>query len=458
MNLPWDQEAAKALRAAQAVLAPADIAWLEAAHAPAFPDPSAAMERTFGELLGSDAEPAFSTGIEPEAIGRMRRHEPHVGERAPAAGVATRPSSTSTPTSTPTPTSTSTPARRIARSPHARSSVSVRPHRPVARDDQFDPVHTHDVDATATASPVTGRPRTEPDAVPAARPEPVAKPGTTIPMERGTSLPGPSPRTQDHSNGIRPGRVAADAESFRDAVHREDAESFRDTARREDADSFRDTARHEDAESFRDTAHRDDAESFRDTPRHENAESFRDTARHDDDRHVIAHAGGASAPDRSRPAAARSTRLVTGLSELNNLFRSVVENQADDELEPETARPAARIEHADAAPRPADRHEVIRPEAVPAARWTGPGAEPGHETSFAAPSAHADRHVGPRAGTPAASVPSPIETPFASFADAASVLPDLAREDVLLDRLLDRFEERLREQAIRHLGFTGGLT
>jgi len=142
----------------------------------------------------------------------------------------------------------------------------------------------------------------------------------------------------------------------------------------------------------------------------------------------------------------------------HSLFRSVVENQADDELEPETARPAARIEHADAAPRPADRHEVIRPEAVPAARWTGPGAEPGHETSFAAPSAHADRHVGPRAGTPAASVPSPIETPFASFADAASVLPDLAREDVLLDRLLDRFEERLREQAIRHLGFTGGLT
>ena len=51
MNLPWDQEAAKALRAAQAVLAPADIAWLEAAHAPAFPDPSAAMERTWSPRL-----------------------------------------------------------------------------------------------------------------------------------------------------------------------------------------------------------------------------------------------------------------------------------------------------------------------------------------------------------------------------------------------------------------------
>ena len=37
-------------------------------------------------------------------------------------------------------------------------------------------------------------------------------------------------------------------------------------------------------------------------------------------------------------------------------------------------------------------------------------------------------------------------------------MPDPLREEILLDRLLDRFEERLREQAIRHLGLTGGLT
>jgi hypothetical protein len=38
------------------------------------------------------------------------------------------------------------------------------------------------------------------------------------------------------------------------------------------------------------------------------------------------------------------------------------------------------------------------------------------------------------------------------------VLRNPLSEELLLDRLLDRFEERLREQAIRQLGFTGGLT
>ena len=73
------------------------------------------------------------------------------------------------------------------------------------------------------------------------------------------------------------------------------------------------------------------------------------------------------------------------------------------------------------------------------------------------PSIHPGRQSGLRAGT-LASGHAAIDTPFASFAGAASTLPDPTREDVLLDRLLDRFEERLREQAIRHLGFTGGLT
>jgi len=35
-------------------------------------------------------------------------------------------------------------------------------------------------------------------------------------------------------------------------------------------------------------------------------------------------------------------------------------------------------------------------------------------------------------------------------------IQDPAWEEVLFDRLLDRWEERLREQSIRHLGFTGG--
>jgi hypothetical protein len=37
-------------------------------------------------------------------------------------------------------------------------------------------------------------------------------------------------------------------------------------------------------------------------------------------------------------------------------------------------------------------------------------------------------------------------------------VPDPIRDEILLDRILERFEQRLREQAIRHLGFTGGVT
>jgi hypothetical protein len=37
-------------------------------------------------------------------------------------------------------------------------------------------------------------------------------------------------------------------------------------------------------------------------------------------------------------------------------------------------------------------------------------------------------------------------------------LPDPLAEDALIDRVIDRLDERMREQSIRHLGFTGGLT
>jgi hypothetical protein len=69
-----------------------------------------------------------------------------------------------------------------------------------------------------------------------------------------------------------------------------------------------------------------------------------------------------------------------------------------------------------------------------------------------------ERQLALRADAPRAAGHAALETPLASFAGTVSPLPDAAREDVLLDRLIDRFEERLREQAIRHLGFTGGLT
>ena len=189
---------------------------------------------------------------------------------------------------------------------------------------------------------------------------------------------------------------------------------------------------------------------------------------------------GARAADPDLPgprhAAARSTRLVSGLSELNNLFRSVIDSQSDDRLAPEAARSTAQDEseaarptapdeseaarstaqsfYAGDAPQSADRHEETRPDA--AARWTGPGTDDAREAASGAPFAPR-RQVALRANT-LASGHAPIDTPFASFAGAASTPPDPAREDVLLDRLLDRLEERLREQAIRHLGFTGGLT
>ena len=452
MNLPWDQEAGRALRAAQAVLAPADIAWFEAAHAPAFLDPAAAMERIFGQLLGGDAEPAANADIEPEAADPLRRRAPHLGERAATEPTARPPLMTA-------------PARRITRDPHARPPVSVRPHRPVAHDDPS--VHVGDAGARVTAGTVAGQPPTKPGAVPDASPKAMVQPGATIPDERATPRRESSERVEERpgSNEIRRALVAADQAS-------------------------------------------------------------RGTAR-STDRQVIAHGARAADPDLPGPrhATARSTRLVSGLSELNNLFRSVIDSQSDDRLAPEAAqstaqddsvaprstaldefgdaprstapdefgdaprstgpdefsdaprstapdefgdapRSTALDEFGDAprsaapdefgdAPRSADRHDVILPDT--AARWTGPRTDDAHEAASGAPFVPG-RQVALRAGTPAASAPSAIDTSFASFSGAASTLPDPAREDVLLDRLLDRFEERLREQAIRHLGFTGGLT
>ena len=202
MSLPWDHETGKALRAAQAVLAPADIAWFEAAHAPAFLDPAAAMERIFGQLLGSDAEPAVNADIEPEAAAAMRRREPHLGARAPTESAAR-------------PSPVTAPARRIARDPHARPPVSVRPHRPVARDDASAPVQSRDVDAIATARSVAGQPPTKPGAVPDASPEATVQAGATIPDERATSRRDSSARVEERSgsNGIRRALVATDQAS-----------------------------------------------------------------------------------------------------------------------------------------------------------------------------------------------------------------------------------------------------
>jgi hypothetical protein len=262
--------------------------------------------------------------------------------------------------------------------------------------------------------------------MPDAWPEPMAQAGASVPDERGAPRRDSSSVVEDRpaSNGIRRAVVATDMTA--------------------DQNAFR-------------------------------------AARAGDDRHPIAHDTRAAEPGLSHPryAAARSTRLVTGLSELNNLFRSVIDSQSDDRLAPETARSTAQDESEAARPtapdayagetaRPADQHEVIPPNAparwsasrtdhAPGSSFAAPGIDHAQEASSAVPSIHPGRQSGLRAGT-LASGHAAIDTPVASFAGAASTLADPTREDVLLDRLLDRFEERLREQAIRHLGFTGGLT
>ncbi len=73
--------------------------------------------------------------------------------------------------------------------------------------------------------------------------------------------------------------------------------------------------------------------------------------------------------------------------------------------------------------------------------------------------------------TPAPDTPSataPVATPHATLLarHAEPTVPTTPRpfgspdpfaDDALIDRVIDRLDERLRELSIRHLGFTGGL-
>lgn len=127
--------------------------------------------------------------------------------------------------------------------------------------------------------------------------------------------------------------------------------------------------------------------------------------------------------------ASRKTRLVSGVADLNGLFESLLAGR-----------------------RPADTQAAVlagtRREAPVAAEGEPPGA--------------AGRHpdLSPASLAEAAPVPRAAPLTRADWPATAALMPaDAAHDDVLLlDRLLDRWEERLREQAIRHLGFTGGLT
>jgi hypothetical protein len=58
--------------------------------------------------------------------------------------------------------------------------------------------------------------------------------------------------------------------------------------------------------------------------------------------------------------------------------------------------------------------------------------------------------------TPAATLPPPAGPAAITTPRPAPVADPLA-EDALVDRVIDRLDERLRELSLRHLGFTGGL-
>lgn len=127
--------------------------------------------------------------------------------------------------------------------------------------------------------------------------------------------------------------------------------------------------------------------------------------------------------------ASRKTRLVSSVADLNGLFESLLAGRRP--ADTQAAAPAG-----------------TRSEAPVAAEGEPPGAAGRH------------RDLSPASLAEAAPAPRAAPLTRADWPATAALTPaDPTDDDVLLlDRLLDRWEERLREQAIRHLGFTGGLT
>ncbi|HTT38614.1 MAG TPA: hypothetical protein VMH32_13205 [Burkholderiales bacterium] len=136
---------------------------------------------------------------------------------------------------------------------------------------------------------------------------------------------------------------------------------------------------------------------------------------------------------REAPAAG-GVRQVSTLPELQALFRSLVaEDQARDDPS-SSARPQA------------PERRSPPPPPTPLSYDPGPATQVDLHSGWPRP-AGKDAPVALSAQLPVPTGPQPALAPL-----------DPLREEILLDRLLDRFEERLREQAMRHLGFTGGLT
>lgn len=140
-----------------------------------------------------------------------------------------------------------------------------------------------------------------------------------------------------------------------------------------------------------------------------------------------------------------STRLVSGLADLNGLFASVLADKP-----PVVVRERQSATAAVASPGAATDREPALARS-PFSRPTLLSEAPHSAIDTGGPEARAASADFPG---PTASLASPAWPALTTLAPA---IVDPASDDILLDRLLERWQERLREQAIRHLGFTGGL-
>jgi len=359
MKPSWEQEADRALRVAQALFELSDLAWLDAARALEFVDPSRAMEGVLLELLESGSEPSTEPGLAP--LPRLEARAPIAAPSVPAANASAHdPAAEDVETRHPAPTAAARTVNLLAR--------QVRHERrgEIGAGEDSAGVPEHERDAGVAWHGVYRGPAATRDLQPPRAAEPDVAPAPR--EDAGDSL---IMRASSPAFGRSRGPAEIDISGVGTAAERawKTAEEAQVPATR-----------------------------LRDAP------------------------------------SAGRVRQISALPELQALFRSVVaESQASD-----LPLPAAT-------PRARERRSPLPPTSQAS---YGPG-----------PVTQVEPYSGwPRpAGNDAPVTPS-AQPPLPSGAQPALAPPDPVREEILLDRLLDRFEERLREQAIRHLGFTGGLT
>ena len=378
MNLSCERDAEQVVRMAETLLELPEVAWLDPARAMELLDPSAAMESVFRRLLGGGLEPSSDAGPEPDALFNSGfEPEPHLDPHEATASLSPRPARGRRPAS-PSPT---------VPEPHAPSDVPVRALKPVASDARADRLNDSGVRGRDSWLPHYER-------------SPMA--------DRRDAQAEPAAPHEARSESRRQPRVAAGS-WIRSVERRASGRELVGSSPVIQVPTERDGIR----DAGEDMVPGGSRGSTKGTP-----------------------SRAAPFPD---AAASRSTRLVTELSDLQSLFRSVVANSqsthnrlpSDSPRPIERARPDDHSTPARATRQASHRDQVVHLEPVPV--WPGPSRD--------------DAPVG-----------SLADTPVPSLSGAEPAMPDPAREEILLDRLLDRLEERLRDEAIRHLGFTGGLT